>query len=116
VIATKAGGLTCSESLAMQTPMVVFRPTPGQEEKNSLALSVAGAAVRARTFEQVGSSIERILAYPALQASMREACSQLARPRAAFDVARHVLGLPAEGAAESERAEASGFVPAPRAF
>ena len=76
----------------------------------------AGAAVRARTFEQVGSSIERILAYPALQASMREACTQLARPRAAFDVARHVLGLPAEGAAESERAEASGFVPAPRAF
>jgi processive 1,2-diacylglycerol beta-glucosyltransferase len=115
VIATKAGGLTCSESLAMQTPMVVFRPTPGQEEKNSLALSVAGAAVRARTFEQVGSSIERILAHPALQASMREACRQLARPRAAFDVARQVLGLPADPALPAEADAAATFVPAPRA-
>ena len=116
VIATKAGGLTCSESLAMQTPMVVFRPTPGQEEKNSLALSVAGAAVRARTFEQVGSSIERILAYPALQASMREACRQLARPRAAFDGARQVLGLPAEAAGTPDRVEAATYVPTPRAL
>ena len=53
VIVTKAGGLTCSESLAMGTPLVVFRPTPGQEERNSLALASAGAAVRAKTFEQV---------------------------------------------------------------
>src|SRR5688572_4837319 len=88
VIVTKAGGLTCSESLAMGTPMVVFRPTPGQEEKNSTALAVAGAAVRARTFEQVGAAVERILAHPALAASMHEAALALARPRAAEDVAR----------------------------
>ncbi|MEP7029046.1 MAG: glycosyltransferase, partial [Candidatus Eisenbacteria bacterium] len=115
VIATKAGGLTCSESLAMQVPMVVFRPTPGQEEKNSLALSVSGAAVRARSFEQVASSIERILAHPALSASMREACRQLARPQAAFDVARQVLGLPSQAGAEGDSAESPGLAHAPRA-
>ncbi len=93
VIVTKAGGLTCSESLAMETPMVVFRPTPGQEERNSLALSEAGAAIRARTFEQVVSSVDRILAHPALQEAMRQATRVLARPEAARDVARHVLGL-----------------------
>ena len=115
VIATKAGGLTCSESLAMQTPMVVFRPTPGQEEKNSLALSVAGAAIRARTFEQVSSSIDRILTHPALADSMREACRQLARPHAAFDIARHVLGMPARADADGERVEAPGLAQAPQA-
>ncbi len=94
VIVTKAGGLTCSESLAMGTPMVVFRPTPGQEEKNSTALAVAGAAVRARTFEQVTAAVERILTHPALAVSMRHAALALARPRAAEDVARNVLGLP----------------------
>ncbi len=91
VIVTKAGGLTCSESLAMGTPMVVFRPTPGQEEKNSTALAVAGAAVRARTFEQVTSSVDRVLAHPALARSMKEAALLLARPHAAEDIARFVL-------------------------
>jgi processive 1,2-diacylglycerol beta-glucosyltransferase len=114
VIATKAGGLTCSESLAMQTPMVVFRPTPGQEEKNSLALSVAGAAVRARSFEQVGSAVERILTHPALSASMREACRQLARPQAAYDIARHVLGMPAAAELEGDRPDVPTLLQAPR--
>lgn len=91
VIVTKAGGLTCSESLAMRTPLVIFRPTPGQEEKNSLALAAAGAAVRARSFEQVSEAVGRILEHPALAASMREACATLARPRAAEDIAREVL-------------------------
>jgi processive 1,2-diacylglycerol beta-glucosyltransferase len=112
VIVTKAGGLTCSESLAMQTPMVVFRPTPGQEERNSLALSVAGAAVRARTFEHVLSSVERILAHPPLAASMREACRLLARPHAARDIARRVLELdpPAVDSLDAQ-AEAKRYVP-----
>jgi UDP-N-acetylglucosamine:LPS N-acetylglucosamine transferase len=78
-------------------------------------LSVAGAAVRARTFEQVGSAVERILIHPALSASMREACRQLARPHAAFDIARHVLGLPGEAGNEGDRAEAPGLLQAPRA-
>jgi processive 1,2-diacylglycerol beta-glucosyltransferase len=95
VIVTKAGGLTCSESVAMETPMVVFRPTPGQEERNSLALSEAGAAIRARTFEQVVSAVDRILTHPTLRATMRDAARHLARPRAAEDIARHVLGIPA---------------------
>jgi processive 1,2-diacylglycerol beta-glucosyltransferase len=112
VIVTKAGGLTCSESLAMQTPMVVFRPTPGQEERNSLALSVAGAAVRARTFEQVLSSVERILAHPPLAASMREACRMLARPHAARDIARRVLDLDGSFVeAPDDHPEAKRYVP-----
>jgi processive 1,2-diacylglycerol beta-glucosyltransferase len=56
-------GLTCSESLAMQTPMVVFRPTPGRRKKLARPIGCRGGGP-ARTFEQVGSSIERILAYP----------------------------------------------------
>jgi processive 1,2-diacylglycerol beta-glucosyltransferase len=91
VIVTKAGGLTCSESLAMRTPLVVFRPTPGQEEKNSLALALVGAAVRATSFDQVSEAVGRILSHPALAATMREACGVLARPRSAEDVARAVL-------------------------
>lgn len=88
---TKAGGLTCSESLAKQVPLVIFRPTPGQEERNSEALTTAGAALRARTLEQVAESVERILSRPALARSMRRACEELGRPEAAAMIATEVL-------------------------
>jgi processive 1,2-diacylglycerol beta-glucosyltransferase len=91
VIVTKAGGLTCSEALAKQVPIVVYRPTPGQEERNSQMLTAAGAALRARTLEQVDESVARILSNPSLTQSMREAGGQLGRPRAAEAVAEHVL-------------------------
>jgi processive 1,2-diacylglycerol beta-glucosyltransferase len=88
---TKAGGLTCSESLTKQVPLVIFRPTPGQEERNSEALTTAGAALRARTIEQVTESVERILSHPSLARSMRRACEELGRPEAAAMIAAHVL-------------------------
>jgi len=88
---TKAGGLTCSESLAKQVPLVIFRPTPGQEERNSEALTTAGAALRARTIEQVAESVERILSHPSLARSMRRACEELGRPEAAAMIAGEVL-------------------------
>jgi processive 1,2-diacylglycerol beta-glucosyltransferase len=78
----------------MGTPMVVFRPTPGQEERNSTALAVAGAAVRAHNLDEVAAAAGRILAHPALAASMRTAALSLARPHAAEDVARRILRLP----------------------
>src|SRR4029453_7885367 len=88
---TKAGGLTCSESLAKQVPLVIFRPTPRQEERKSETLTQAGAALRARTIEQVTESVECILAHPALARSMRRACEELGRPEAAATIASFVL-------------------------
>jgi processive 1,2-diacylglycerol beta-glucosyltransferase len=88
---TKAGGLTCSESLAKQVPLVIFRPTPGQEERNSEALTTAGAALRARTIEQVAESVERVLSHPSLARTMRRACEELGRPEAAAMIATEVL-------------------------
>jgi processive 1,2-diacylglycerol beta-glucosyltransferase len=89
---TKAGGLTCSESLARQVPLVIYRPTPGQEERNSRALTGAGAALRARAPQEVFELAERILARSSLARAMRQACEALGRPAAALDIARHVLG------------------------
>jgi len=102
---TKAGGLTCSESLAKQVPLVIYRPTPGQEERNSRSLTGAGAALRARTPEEVFELTERILSRPGVARSMRLACESLGRPAAALDIARHVLGQP------GERASARGGEP-----
>lgn len=96
LLVTKSGGLTCSESLAKRVPLVIFRPTPGQEDRNSQALTTVGAALRARTLEQVAESADRILRSEDLALSMRDACAFLGRPNAATDIARVVLRDTAE--------------------
>jgi processive 1,2-diacylglycerol beta-glucosyltransferase len=44
---SKAGGVTTSEALAAQLPMVIVNPIPGQEEENSAFLQAVGAAIMA---------------------------------------------------------------------
>jgi processive 1,2-diacylglycerol beta-glucosyltransferase len=90
-IVSKAGGLTCSEVLVKQAPLVVFRPTPGQEVRNARFLDGAGAAVHADTVEDVVATVARWLADPAARARVREAQARLARPGAATAIARRVL-------------------------
>lgn len=91
VLVSKAGGLTCSEALVKGVPMVIFRPTPGQEERNTEILAAAGAAIEADTVEEVGTTVTRILADTPTRERMRAAAARLARPRAAEAIARQVL-------------------------
>ena len=91
VVVSKAGGLTCSEALIKRAPLVIFRPTPGQEEANAAFLATAGAAVHAGTIEEVESTVARWLADPAEYQRVREAAGRLAKPRAAEAIAECVL-------------------------
>ncbi|MDG0793447.1 hypothetical protein OMP38_23350 [Cohnella ginsengisoli] len=60
-IVTKAGAITLTEAIAMQVPVVVYRPIPGQEQGNAEywegrhALRTAGDAASAK------SSVERLI-------------------------------------------------------
>jgi processive 1,2-diacylglycerol beta-glucosyltransferase len=38
-IITKAGGITLSEAISLQLPIIVFRPVPGQEKENASYLA-----------------------------------------------------------------------------
>ena len=96
VVVSKAGGLTCAEALIKRTPLVVFRPTPGQEVRNAQYLESGGAAVHADTIENVATTVERWLADPAARERVRANAGHLARPLAAETIARRVLeSLPA---------------------
>lgn len=91
LLVSKAGGLTCSEALIKHTPLVVFRPTPGQEVGNARFLESHGAAVYADSLDSVAATVERWLADPSALARAQESAARLARPRAAHDVAARVL-------------------------
>jgi processive 1,2-diacylglycerol beta-glucosyltransferase len=88
---SKAGGLTCAEALVKRAPLVIYRPTPGQEVANAEFLEAAGAATRAGTLDEVAARVERWLADPAARDEARAAAGRLAKPAAAETIARRVL-------------------------
>jgi processive 1,2-diacylglycerol beta-glucosyltransferase len=99
VLVGKAGGLTCSEALVKRTPLVVFRPTPGQEDKNAEYLVAAGAARHAESADEVASMVGEWLSHPQELERVREAAGRIARPHAAETIARRVL----EGLSQGDR-------------
>lgn len=91
VVVSKAGGLTCSEALIKRTPLVVFRPTPGQEVRNADYLERAGAARNAGSIEEVETVVTLWLSDAAARDAVRSAAAKLAAPHASETIARRVL-------------------------
>ncbi len=63
-IVTKSGGLTVSESLSKQLPMIVIKPIPGQETRNCDILTRFGAAVRANSVSDVKKYVRDFITCP----------------------------------------------------
>jgi processive 1,2-diacylglycerol beta-glucosyltransferase len=80
---TKPGGLTSSECLAMNLPMIVISPIPGQEERNADFLLESGAALKAVDAAALEFKIRYLLDHPQVLAAMRERMRAVARPQAA---------------------------------
>ncbi len=92
LVITKAGGLTVSECLAKGAPMVIYSPIPGQEERNCDYLLERGAAVKAKDLDVLDFKVAELLEAPEKLATMKKAARSAARPYAARDVLRHVIG------------------------
>jgi len=50
---TKSGGITLSEALAVQLPLVLFKPVPGQEKENAIYFEKKGAAIIANNKDEL---------------------------------------------------------------
>lgn len=74
MIITKPGGLTISEAIACDLPMVLFNAIPGQEEDNAEFLVNRGMAVRIGKKQNGAEVIQRLLLYPEKLAAMHQAC------------------------------------------
>ena len=103
VLVTKPGGLTSAEALAAHLPLVLFKPLPGQEERNTRYLVQRGAAVRAKTQDDLGRRVATLLADGGKREQMREAMARLAKPHAAARIAAIVAALAQEQKGEALR-------------
>ena len=96
LVITKPGGLTTSECLAMQLPMIVNSPIPGQEERNADFLLEQGVALKAIDDAALEFRIHSLLKEPDRLTAMRHKIAPLGRPNAAQFVLDRVLGLSAQ--------------------
>jgi len=94
LIITKPGGITTAESLSKGLPMVIVDPIPGQEMRNTDFLIKQGIGIRIYDIADVGEEVELLLKTPARLTAMREAAYANAKPHAALDIARLILGFP----------------------
>ena len=90
-IITKAGGLTSSESLAMGKPMIIVKPLPGQEERNTSYLLEKGAALLGHTPSHLVYKAAKLLKNPDLLERMSNQARSVARSDAAKFVADAVV-------------------------
>jgi processive 1,2-diacylglycerol beta-glucosyltransferase len=101
VLVTKPGGLSTSEALAADLPLILLRPLPGQEERNLRYLSSHGAALRASNDVQLVHAVDEVLHDERASSRLRTRARGLARPDAAERIAARVAALaqPEAGAA-----------------
>ncbi|SDN41349.1 processive 1,2-diacylglycerol beta-glucosyltransferase [Paenibacillus sp. yr247] len=66
LIVTKPGGLTISEALALELPMMLYKPIPGQEQDNAAYLVGLGAAIEVKNAVELKNQLQGIIANKSL--------------------------------------------------
>jgi processive 1,2-diacylglycerol beta-glucosyltransferase len=94
VLVTKPGGLSTSEALAAEIPMILVQPLPGQEERNLTYLTENDAARPVLGAAAIGATIDTLLTDgdPILRAGM----ARVRMPDAARTVADLIVRVASE--------------------
>lgn len=83
---TKPGGMTISEALIKQIPILVMSPIPGQEEGNANYLIKNGAAARILDNNCADKLVDYLAGNPLRMMQMKEAAKLLSRPYASENI------------------------------
>ncbi len=92
LVVTKPGGLTSSESLASNLPMLITNPIPGQEEENARFLEDSGAAIWIKKDDNIDEIINNILNDENKLEEMKQKSKLIAKPNSTMDICQTILG------------------------
>ncbi|RIV24675.1 glycosyltransferase [Alicyclobacillaceae bacterium I2511] len=93
LLITKAGGITVSEAMTMELPMLLYRPIPGQEDHNSAFALQAGFARLANNVKTAQVVIGQLTDSPELLEQMRANARAHRTPQAAAQIAHAILAM-----------------------
>ena len=91
ILIGKPGGLTSSEALVKNLPLIILSPLPGQEERNAAFLTRFGVAERCDNAEQLPRIVEQMLSHPLKMGRYQTQASRLAQPYASRSVADTII-------------------------
>ena len=92
IVVTKAGGLTITESLVSQLPIIIINPIPGQEEENAQFLENAGAAIWLKEKEKnIPRILKNLYRNKEKLIQMKQASTNLAKPNSTKEICNILL-------------------------
>lgn len=97
---TKPGGLTVSEAIAMNLPMLVYPSIGGQEHDNTQYLIETKTALLAEDAEDLCRKATRMLTDRNMLSALRNHAKQLQRKHSAFDAVEVILDMLSTGQAD----------------
>ncbi|WCK53400.1 glycosyltransferase [Aneurinibacillus sp. Ricciae_BoGa-3] len=77
VMITKPGGITISEGIALQLPMLLYKPLPGQEQENAKFLTQSQVAMQASSMSEVSSALSSLLTSPMMRERLKANAKKL---------------------------------------
>ena len=91
LMVTKAGGISVTEAMNMEIPMILFASIPGQETWNEKLLLEAGAAEKAGSIKEIPEIVNRLLLSEEAYATVKNGISKLRKPGAADEIVEKVI-------------------------
>ncbi|UOF91077.1 glycosyltransferase [Fodinisporobacter ferrooxydans] len=90
-LVTKAGGITLTEALAINLPIIIFRPVPGQEAENARYLTKKGAAITIQRADELPAVVTRLLDDANRLSEMRRAVQYIHKSNAAETIVDDII-------------------------
>ncbi len=86
MVISKSGGLTTSECMAAGTPMAIYRPYAGQEERNAEYILEQGAGFMVTQLAGIAYRITELIEDQEKLRKMKENTVRISRPQAAYTI------------------------------
>lgn len=93
LLISKAGGLTTTEAITLGLPMLIVRPTPGQEDGNTDYLIKAKAGIYVKDVKEIGKVVKKILRDSNKLKEMKKNSKKIAKPEASETIIKEMLSL-----------------------
>lgn len=91
IVITKPGGLTTSESLASNIPMLIINPIPGQEEENAEFLEENNVAVWLKKNDDIYLTLNVLLNDDVFLNNLKNNISRIAKPNSTKSICDIIL-------------------------
>lgn len=91
VVFTKPGGLTTTECLVSNLPIIIINPIPGQETENADFLENSGCGIWLKKNDNISEFLNKILRDTNKLSTMKENTKLIAKPNSTRDICNIIL-------------------------